>query len=327
MQAIAYSEFGPPPDVLKLVDLPRPQPKEREILVKVRAAGMNALDWHFVRGEPRVMRLMGRPKNRIPGVDVAGLVEAVGREVTTLRAGDEVFGTCNGGCAEYTCGAENAFVRKPARLTFEQAAGIPVAACTALLALRNYGNVRPKQSVLINGAAGGIGTFAVQIATAFGAEVTGVCSTRNLELVRSIGARYVVDYTAEDFTEGERRYDLILHIVGNRTVRELKRALAPQGTLVLVGSRVGREENGGSNADLLPLIAHMLKRPFLRFMRQRVFVFVGTTLGKDLKYIAELVEAGKVTPVVDRVYALAETAEAIRRIESGHARGKIVVSV
>jgi NADPH:quinone reductase-like Zn-dependent oxidoreductase len=326
MKAIAYSEFGPP-EVLKLAELPKPTPKEREVLVKVRAAAVNPLDWHFVRGEPSMMRVMGKPKNRVPGVDVAGQIEEVGPKVTLLSPGDEVFGACTAACAEYACGSEISFVRKPARITFEQAAGIPVAACTALMALRDHGNLEAKQSVLINGAAGGIGTFAVQIATAFGAEVTGVCSTRNIELVRSLGAAHVVDYTAEDFTQGAARYDLILHIAGNRTVRELKRALAPGGTLVVVGTGAGRGEKGGRNADLLPLLAQVFKQPFMRFMRQRVLYFVAKTRRSDLAFLAELIEAGKVTPVVDRAYPLAETAEAIRHLETGHARGKIIVTV
>jgi NADPH:quinone reductase-like Zn-dependent oxidoreductase len=238
-----------------------------------------------------------------------------------------VFGNCTGGFAEYACGRETAFVRKPDRITFEQAAGIPVAACTALMALRDHGKLQPKQSVLISGAAGGIGTFAVQIAKALGAEVTGVCSTRNLELLRSLGATHVVDYTAEDFTQGQRRYDLILRIAGNQTARELKNALAPRGTIVLVGIGTGRAGGTGSNWDLLPLIAQVFKEPFARFMRRRVVNFVSTTRRDDLAFLAELIEAGKVTPVVDRVYALADTAEAIRHLESGHARGKIVISV
>jgi NADPH:quinone reductase-like Zn-dependent oxidoreductase len=325
MKAIAHSEFGPP-DVLKLVELPKPQPKDGQVLVKVRAAALNPLDWHFVRGEPSLMRLMGKPKNRIPGVDVAGVIEEVGAGVTNVSPGDEVFGPCTGACAEYTCGAANRFVRKPSRISFEQAAGIPVAACTALLALRDYGRIE-KQSVLINGAAGGTGSFAVQIARAFGAEVTAVCSTRNLEFVRSLGAAHAVDYTAEDFTQSERRYDLIVSVAGHRTVPELKRALTPRGTLVIAGARTGREANGGSNADLLPLIAQLFKGPFMPLMRQRVVFFASATRRDDLKFLADMIDAGKVTPVVDRVYPLAETAAAIRHVETGHLRGKIVVSV
>jgi NADPH:quinone reductase-like Zn-dependent oxidoreductase len=262
----------------------------------VRAAAVNPLDWHFIRGEPSVMRLMGRPRNRIPGVDVAGIVEEVGPNATLLRRSDAVFGNCTGGFAEYACGRETAFVRKPDRITFEQAAGIPVAACTALMALRDHGRLQPKQSVLISGAAGGIGTFAVQIAKALGAEVTGVCSTRNLELLRSLGVTHVVDYTAEDFTQGRR-----------------------------IGT--GRAGGTGSNWDLLPLIAQVFKKPFARFMHRRVVNFVSTTRPDDLAFLDELIEAGKVTPVVDRTYALADTAEAIRHVESGHARGKVVISV
>jgi NADPH:quinone reductase-like Zn-dependent oxidoreductase len=326
MKAIAYSEFGPP-DVLKVVDLPTPKPKEHEVLIKVRAAAVNPLDWHFIRGEPSLMRLMGKPKNKIPGVDVAGRVEQIGSKVTLLRVGDEVFGACTGACAEFACGKENALVKKPARITFEQAAGIPVAGCTALLALRDHGRLAANQSVLINGAAGGIGSFAVQIAKAFGAEVTAVCSTRNLDFVRSLGAAHAVDYTAEDFTQGQPRYDLIVSVAGHRTVPELKRALTPRGTLVVAGARTGREANGGSNADLLPLIAQLFKGPFMPLMRQRVVFFASTTRRDDLQFLAELIEAGKVTPAVDRVYPLVETAAAIRHVETGHLRGKIIVSV
>lgn len=326
MKAVAYSEFGPP-DVLELIELPRPTPTAGQVLIKVRAAALNPADWHFIRGEPSVMRLMGKPNNRIPGFDVAGVVEEVAADVKSLHVGDEVFGNCTGGCAEYACGKETAFVRKPDRITFEQAAGIPVAACTALMALRDHGRLQPGQSVLIAGAAGGIGTFAVQIATALGAEVSGVCSTRNVDLVRSLGATHVVDYTVEDFTQGQRRYDLILRIAGNQTPRELKRALSIRGTIVLVGIGTGRAGGTGSNWDLLPLVAQVFKRPFSRFVRQRVVNFVSTTRRDDLAFLAELIEAGKVTPVVDRVYSLADTADAIRHVESGHARGKVVISV
>jgi NADPH:quinone reductase-like Zn-dependent oxidoreductase len=309
------------------MELPKPKPKSGQILINVRAAALNPADWHFIRGEPSVMRLMGRPNNRIPGFDVAGVVEEVGSNVTSLRIGDEVFGNCTGTCAEFACGRDTAFVRKPGRITFERAAGIPVAACTALMALRDHGRLQPGQSVLIGGAAGGIGTFAVQIAKALGAEVTGVCSTRNVELVRSLGAAHVVDYTVEDFTRAQRRYDLILRIAGNKTARELKRALAPRGTIVLVGIGTGRAGGTGSNWDLLPLVAQVFKQPFARFVRQRVVNFVSTTRRDYLEFLADLIEAGKVTPVVDRVYSLADTADAIRHVESGHARGKVVISM
>jgi NADPH:quinone reductase-like Zn-dependent oxidoreductase len=326
MKAIAYSAFGPP-DVLALAELPVREPKDREVLIKVRAAALNPLDWHFLRGEPGLMRLMGKPNNKVPGVDVAGHVEALGAKVTSLRAGDEVFGNCDGACAEYACAREDRLARKPARLSFEQAAAIPVAACTGLIALRDHGRVQPNQTVLINGAAGGIGTFSVQLAKAFGGVVTGVCSTRNLELVRSIGADQVIDYTAEDFTLGARRYDLILHVAGNRSVPELKKALAPNGTLVMVGAGAGREPDGGDNKAFLALLRHQLKKPFLRFARQRVHWFVAQTRRSDLAFLADLAEAGKLTPIVGRTYALTETAEAMRHLETGHARGKIVVKV
>jgi len=326
VKAIAYSEFGPP-EVLKLIELPKPKPKAGQVLIKVRAAAVNPADWHFIRGEPSVMRLMGKPNNRVPGLDVAGVVEEIGANVMSLRVGDEVFGNCTGTCAEFACGRETAFMRKPGRITFEQAAGIPVAACTALMALRDHGTLEPGQSVLICGAAGGIGTFAVQIAKALRADVTGVCSTFNIELVRSLGATHVIDYTVEDFTRGQRRYDLILRIAGNQTAQELKHALAPRGTIVLVGIGTGRAGGTGSNWDLLPLIAQMFKQPFARFVRQRVVNFVSTTRRDDLEFLADLIEAGKVTPVVDRVYSLADTADAIRHVESGHARGKVVISM
>jgi NADPH:quinone reductase-like Zn-dependent oxidoreductase len=326
MKAITYSKFGSP-DVLALAELPRREPTDGEVLIKVRAAALNPLDWHFLRGEPSLMRLMGKPRNRVPGVDVAGEVEAVGAKVTSLRRGDEVFGNCDGACAEYACAREDRLARKPARLSFEQAAALPIAACTALIALRDQGRIQPNQTVLINGAAGGIGTFAVQLAKAFGGVVTGVCSARNLELVRSLGADHVIDYGAEDFTQGSRRYDLILHIAGNRSVAELKRALARDGTLVLVGTGAGREPDGGNNQAFLALLRHLLARPLLRLRRQRVLMFVARTRQDDLALLAELATSGKLTPIVGRTYALNETAEAMRLLETGHARGKIVVQI
>jgi NADPH:quinone reductase-like Zn-dependent oxidoreductase len=269
---------------------------------------------------------MGKPKARIPGVDVAGEVEAVGANVTQLRPGDEVFGTCRGAFAEYVRGSESRLVPKPAGLTFERAASIPVAGCTALLALRDHGRLRPGQSVLINGAAGGVGTFAVQIAKALGADVTGVCSTRNVDLVRSIGADHVVDYTVDDFTRNGRQYDLILNVAGNRTVPEVRRALAPRGTLVLVGGGVGREENGGDG--MLGVLALTIKtRLFSRFVRQRVLMIMARIRKDDLVFLTQLIEAGKVTPVIDRSYPLTDAADAIRYLEAGHARGKVIVVI
>jgi NADPH:quinone reductase-like Zn-dependent oxidoreductase len=326
MKAMVYSEFGPP-DVLKLADIAKPTPKPREVLVRVRAASANPLDWHFIRGEPRAMRLMGKPNGRIPGADFAGQVEAVGAEVTQFRAGDEVFGGCNGAFAEYACASVDNIAPKPRALSFEQAAAIPVAGCTALMAVRDKGSLRLGQSVLVNGAAGGVGTFAVQIAKALGANVTGVCSTRSLDLVRSIGADRVIDYTAEDFAADGRQYDLVLHVAGNRSLRDHRRALAPDGTLVLVGGGVGRDMGGRSQTlDTLGVLVLVMGRGlFSRFLRQRIRMFVAKMRPSDLAYLGELCDTGKVTPVIERSYALAHAAEAIRTLEAGHVRGKVLV--
>jgi NADPH:quinone reductase-like Zn-dependent oxidoreductase len=327
MKAIVYSEFGPP-DVLKLADIAKPTPKAKEVLVKVRAASANPLDWHFIRGEPKVMRLMGKPKGRIPGADFAGQIETVGSDVTQFRAGDEVFGGCQGAFAEYACAGIDNIARKPKALSFEQAAAIPVAGCTALMALRDQGGLRPGQSVLVNGAAGGVGTFAVQIAKALGANVTGVCSARNVDLVRSIGADGVIDYVAEDFAANGRQYDLVLHVAGNRSLKDHRRALTPDGTLVLVGGGVGRDMGGRSQTlDTFGVLALVMGRGlFSRFLRQRIRMFVAKMRPSDLTYLGELCEAGKLTPVIDRSYPLADAAEAIRHLEAGHARGKIIVT-
>lgn len=327
MKAIVYSRFGAPPDVLQLAEIARPAPEKNEVLVNVRAASANPLDWHFIRGEPRVMRLQGRPNNRIPGADFAGTIEAVGANVTQFRVGDEVFGGCRGAFAEYVCANSDEIALKPQALTFEQAAAIPVAACTALIAVRDKGQLRPAQSVLVNGAAGGIGTFAVQIAKALGADVTGVCSTRNVELVRSIGAERVIDYTTEDFAASGRRYDLVLHIAGNRTLKDHRRALTPDGTLVLVGAGVGRDMGGGSQTlSTLGALTTIAARSLVsRLLRQHIRMFVAKVRASDLAYLAELCQAGKIKPVIDRTLPLADAAEAIRIIEAGHARGKVIV--
>lgn len=326
VKAIVYSQFGPP-DVLTLAEIDKPVPKEREVLVRVRAASANPLDWHFIRGEPAVMRLMGKPKQRIPGADFAGQIDAVGAKVTEFRSGDEVFGACRGAFAEYGCASADNIARKPKALSFEQAAAIPVAGCTALIALRDKGQLRPGQSVLVNGAAGGVGTFAVQIAKALGANVTGVCSTRNLGLVRSIGADHVVDYTTEDFASNGKQYDLVMHVAGNRSLKDHRRALTPDGTLVLVGGGVGRDTGGSQTLDTLGLIAFLAGRAlFSRFLRQRIHMFVARMPATDLAYLAEICEAGKLTPVIDRCYPLADAAEAIRRLEAGHVSGKVIVT-
>jgi len=325
MKAIVYSEFGPP-DVLTLTEIAKPVPKDREVLVKVRAAAANPLDWHFIRGEPRVMRLMGKPSNRIPGVDFAGQVEAVGASVTQVRAGDEVFGMGTGTFAEYACANANNVALKPKAITFEQVASMPVAACTALLAVRDHGRLQPGQRVLVNGAAGGVGTFAVQIAKALGGHVTGVCSTRNVKLVRSIGADRVIDYTVEDFASNGARYDLVLHVAGNRSLADHRRALTPGGTLVLVGGGIGRDTGGNQTLNALRTLTIVIGRGiFSRFLRQRIRMFVAKSRPTDLAVLAELCEAGKLTPVIDRAYPLADTAEAIRHLEAGHACGKILL--
>jgi NADPH:quinone reductase-like Zn-dependent oxidoreductase len=325
VKAIAYSEFGAP-DVLTLVDLDRPIPKPSEVLVRVRAAAANPLDWHFIRGEPPVMRLMGKPRKRVPGVDFSGQVEAVGANVTQFRAGDEVFGMGSGTFAELACASTQTIARKPSTLTHEQAAAIPVAGTTALIALRDKGELRAGQRVLVVGAAGGVGTFAVQIAKTLGAHVTGVCGTSNLELVRSLGADEVIDHTVDDFADGRRQYDLVLHVAGNRSLTDHRRALTPEGTLVLVGSGIGRDTGGSQTLATLRALALVTARsPFSRLLRQRIRMFVAKARPSDLTYLADLCESGRIRPHVERTYRLEETAEVIRHIEGGHARGKLVV--
>ncbi|MGD0273126.1 MAG: NAD(P)-dependent alcohol dehydrogenase [Gaiellaceae bacterium] len=322
MQAIVNVKYGSP-DRLELREIDKPAVGDNGVLVRVRAASLNPYDWHFMRGLPYVMRLMvglRRPKQSVRGVDVAGRVEAVGKNVTRFRPGDEVFGAGRSGAlAEYVRGGENDFAPKPAALSFEQAAALPMAGCTALQAVRDSGQLQPGQSVLVNGAAGGVGTFAVQIAKAFAGEVTGVCSTGKVDMVRSIGADNVVDYTVEDFTRKGRRYDLIIDTVGNRSLTALKRSLTPKGTLVLLG--------GGGGRLLGPLPLLLRARVLSRFVGQRLLSFLAQLNNEDLVVLKELVEAGKIAPVIDRTYLLSEAPEAIRHLEAGHARGKIVVTV
>ncbi|MDX6400029.1 MAG: hypothetical protein QOF27_635 [Gaiellaceae bacterium] len=322
MKAIVNHEYGSPAD-LKLQEIDKPAVGEDSVLVRVRAASVNPYDWHILRGLPYFVRLsegLRRPKHPVPGVDVAGQVEAVGENVTRFKPGDEVFGGRSGAFAEYVCGVERNFTPKPASLSFEQAAAIPMAGCTALQGLRDAGQLQPGQAVLINGAAGGIGTFAVQIAKALGGEVTGVCSTANVELVNSIGADEVIDYTVDDFTLGNRQYDLILQLAGNQSLSDLRRALGPNGTLVLVG--------GGDDGNLLGPLATPV-RAFIvsRFVSQRLLPFLAKLRTKDMVFVTELIEAGKVTPVIGRTYPLSEVPEAIRHVETGHARGKTVITV
>jgi NADPH:quinone reductase-like Zn-dependent oxidoreductase len=323
VRAIVQERYGPP-DVLELRDVVRPVIGDEEVLIRVRAASVNPVDWHFIEGLPHIMRLMGSgllgPKRRFPGVDVAGEVEAVGKSVPNLRTGDAVFGWCEGAFAEYACASESQFVRKPDGLTFEQAAAVPLAATTALQGLRDLGQVQPGQEVLIIGAGGGVGTFAVQIARSLGAEVTAVCSGGKAEMVRSIGADHVIDYTREDFTEGEQRYEVIFELAGDRPSSHLRRALTPKGTLVL-------SSGDGGGRWLGPMGRIVWSMASAPFVSQKVVTWVTSMSRADLVALKELIEAGKVTPVIDRSYPLDEVPEAIRYLEEGHARGKIVITV
>jgi len=324
MKAAVSHCYGSP-DVVSLEDVPKPIPADDEVLVKIHAAGVNPLDWHYVRGEPYVMRLQagfGSPKDLHLGVDYAGVVEAVGSKVTRFKPGDEVFGgTGRGTFAEYvSVRAEGNIVPKSANITFEQAAAVPVAAITALQALRDAGGVHAGQKVLINGASGGVGTFAVQIAKSFGAEVTAVCSTRNVEMVRSLGADDVIDYKREDFTRGDQRYDLIIDNVGSGSLLDYRRVMQPQGIVVMVGST----EKGRWLGPLKSMIKGKVISPFVSQKAQSFFSHLD---GEDLGYLADLIQAGKLKPVIDRTYRLPEIRDAIRYVEEGHARGKVVVSV
>ena len=322
MQAITYRRYGPP-DVLQLEEIPIPIPADNDVLIKVRAASVNPFDYHFMRGTPYGVRIIaGLSKPKLPqlGADVAGDVEAVGAKVNTFKPGDQVFGMARGAFAEYACASESKLAVKPENISFDQAASVPIAACTALLGLREKGHIQPGHQVLVNGAAGGVGTFAVQIAKAFGAHVTGVTSTRNLDLVRSIGADCVIDYTQQNFTEHSDQYDLILDAVGNHPLSALKRVLKPNG--ICVGA-------GGPTDDwMLRPIAQALHSLLVSTISDRKFVGVlGNTSTANLTTIAELMQAGKVTPVIDRYYPLSQVPEAIRYLEVGHARGKVIITI
>jgi NADPH:quinone reductase-like Zn-dependent oxidoreductase len=312
------------PDILTLEDIDKPVPAENEVLVKVHAAALNPLDWHYMRGKPYVMRLgggFGKPDDTRVGVDFAGVVESVGSAVTRFKAGDEVFGGKNGAFAEYVIVQEDrAVLAKPANISFEQAAAIPIAAVTALQGLRDTGQIRAGQRVLINGASGGVGTFAVQIAKSFGAEVTAVCSTRNVELVKALGADHVIDYTQEDFTRGTQHYDLILDNVGNHSLSAYRRVMTPEGIVSIVG---GPNEN----AWLGPLVQPIKGIVLSPFSSQRFAMFIAELNVPDLELISDLIRQGKITPVIDRRYALSEVPEAIRYLETGRARGKVIVTV
>lgn len=324
MKAIVCHRYGAP-DALRLEDVDKPSPGDREVLIQVRAASLNALDWHLMKGRPAVVRLflgLRRPKMTGIGRDVAGRVECVGRSVTRFKPGDDVFGLCRGSLADYACASESALVAKPANVSFEHAAAVPVAALTALQGLRDHGRIQPQQRVLINGAAGGVGTFAVQIAKSFGADVTGICSTRNVEMVRSIGADRVVDYTRENFTRSGERYDLIFDLVANHSFSACRRVLNPRGRIVVAGA--GGTDGRAMGRRLGRLLIGAL---ISQFVSQKVVFFVTRLKQGDLVAMGGLLESGKVTPVIDSRYRLGEASRAIRHLAEGHARGKIIVTV
>jgi NADPH:quinone reductase-like Zn-dependent oxidoreductase len=325
MKAIVYCDYGL--KNLKLEDIEKPTPSDDQILVKVRAASINPYDWHFIEGTPYIMRMMGvglrKPKDTRIGVDFAGTVEAVGKNVTKFKPGDDVFGGRGGAFAEYVCRrADGAVALKPASITFEQAASVNIAGITALQALRDKGKVQPGQKVLINGASGGVGTFAVQIAKSFGAEVTGVCSTRNVDLVRSLGADHVVDYTKEDFAKGTERYDVILDNVPNHSLSECRHVLNPQGKYVMIG---GGGPNDSRWVGPFGRVIHtLLLSPFIS---QKMGMMMADANQSDLTILADMMQSGKVKPVIDRTYKLSEVPAAIAYLEEGHARGKVVITV
>jgi NADPH:quinone reductase-like Zn-dependent oxidoreductase len=323
MKAAVYERFGTP-EVLHIEEVEKPVPKDDEVLIRVRAASVNPLDSHLMKGKPYIGRILfgfglRKPKRTRPGVDVAGQVEAVGGTVTHFKPGDEVFGSCRGAFAECVCASESALVTKPNNVTAEQAACAPLAAYTALQAFRDKGHVQPGDKVLINGAAGGVGTFAVQIAKSLGAEVTGVCSTRNVEMVRSIGADRVIDYTREDFTRSEQHYNLIFDLAASQSFSACRRVLHQKGTYILAGA-VGRV--GMMPFLALPVLALVLSR----FTSQHFLTFIARRSKDDLIIIRDLMEAGEVTPVIDRRYKLSEAHEAIRYVAAAHARGKVVIT-
>ena len=325
MKAIVYCDYGL--TNLKLEDIEKPTPNDDQILVKVRAASVNPYDWHFIEGTPKIVRLLGvglrKPKDTRVGVDFAGTVEAVGKRVTQFKPGDDVFGGRGGAFAEYVCRrAEGAVALKPASIPFEQAASVNIAGITALQAIRDKGKVQPGQKVLINGASGGVGTFAVQIAKSFGADATGVCSTRNVDLVRSLGADHVIDYTKEDFAKGAERYDVILDNVPNHSLSECRHILNPKGKYVMIGG-------GGPNdsrwiGPFGRVIHALLVSPFIS---QEMGMMMADANQKDLTVLADMMQSGKVKPVIDRTYKLSEVHQAIRYLEEGHARGKVIISV
>ena len=325
MKAITYCDYGL--TNLKLENIEKPTPNDDQVLVRVRAASVNPYDWHFVEGTPKIMRAMGvglrKPKDTRLGVDFAGTVEAVGKNVTQFQPGDEVFGGSTGAFAEYVCRrATGSVALKPASITFEQAASANIAGITALQAVRDKGKLGPGQKVLINGASGGVGTFAVQIAKSLGADVTGVCSTRNVDLVRSLGADHVIDYTKEDFAKGTERYDAILDNVPNHTLSECRRVLSPKGKYVLIGG------GGPNDSRWIGPFGRIIKSMVLSpFISQKMGMMMADTSQKDLTILADLMQSGKVKPVIDRTYKLSEVPAAIAYVEEGHARGKVIITI
>jgi NADPH:quinone reductase-like Zn-dependent oxidoreductase len=326
MKAIVYCDYGSP-DVLKLVDIAKPVPNDDELLIKVRTASVNPYDWHFVRGTPYIMRMMigglRKPKDPRIGVDFAGTVEAVGKNVTQFKPGDDVFGGKTGAFAEYVCvRADRGIALKPANVSFEEAGAVQIAGLTALQAVRDKGQVQPGQKVLINGASGGVGTFAVQIAKSFGANVTGVCSTRNVDLVKSLGAQQVVDYTKEDFAKTDQRYDVILDNVPNHSLSDCRRILTPNGKYIMIGG-------GGPNDNrwIGPFGRVINAKLISPFISQKMGMMMAEVKKDDLKFLADLMEAGKVKTVIDRTYKFSEIPAALAYLEQGHARGKVVITV
>jgi NADPH:quinone reductase-like Zn-dependent oxidoreductase len=321
MKAIVYSAYGSA-DVLNMIDVEKPTPADNEVLVNIRAASINAPDWRIMSGHPYVMRLMfgvRKPKIR-PGTDMAGVVEAVGKNVTQFKPGDAVFGVCRGAFAEYGCTKESRLVAKPDNVTFEQAAAAPICGFTALQGLRDHGHLQPGQRVLVNGASGGVGTFAVQIAKVLGAHVTAVCSTHNVEMVRSLGADRVIDYTQTDFTKETQTYDIIFENAGNHGAKSYQRILTPTGISVMAGVP--------HNMSMLALMKHMMTAIVLsRLGKQKFLPFIAKSNQPDLSILAEMMATGRLTPAIDRSYPLSETAEAMRYVDTGHARAKVVITV
>lgn len=324
MQAIVQDSYGSG-ETLETQEIAKPEIEADEVVVRVHAASIHVGDWILMTGVPYVMRIgtgLAKPKNRVPGTDVAGTVEAVGAQVQSLRPGDEVFGWCAGAFAEYASAPAEQLVKKPATLTFEQAAAVGVSATTALQLLRDDAKVRPGQTVLINGASGGVGTFAVQIAKSFGAEVTGVCSARNIELVRSLGADHVIDYTREDFTKSDERFDIIIDNVGTQPLSAFREILKPKGIYIMIGA--GGPTDGGLIGPMGRVIKASVMSPFIG---QKMGMMMAKVSQSDLKTLADLMQAGKVSTVIDRTYPLSEVREAVRYLETGRARGKVIVTV